>query len=379
MSNIDFHAQKWHNIDLFKSRINHASTGHLSSLFVPIPSDWLSRGAALGIEVAESLTQGKCLLESPSTWSRERQPHPDCMSVDFAVVRNSSSGLDFKLVEAQAYASMYHTMLSLEGNSFFSTPPTLFGRTLHERKRVIKSHITCGLPKERVVMLAQKADELPTFHDFVCAMDDVTTVNLSEIYNHNNQWWYPGPSGPVSILRIYNRVIYSKLHGDEKELMDRLLLDHQISWYNHPAWFDKINKKSLLYLQHHTNPKTVPARKPWPSDLSKWVLKNPSAHSGKGIIISPSIDSMEQSDPDIDFLQEKINYAQCVSVDTLTEKICMEIRYLLSYDQSNHKWIPITNLIRLSYHGMISESMTRCWPGEGVTTGISLPIGFNIV
>lgn len=377
MPNNIFQTKKWPEHGGLHSKIHHPSINYLSTHAVITPEAWLNYGAAFSVEIAKGLMEPKCILETDVPWDNEKNAQPDCMSVDFAIVQNTDGDLDFKLIEAQAYASIYHTLLEMERTIHI---PSLFSdKDWLQRKAIVKKHITHGLPKEQVVMLAQTIVGLPTFHDFLCAMDDVTPVCLSEIYQHNNQWWYLSSSGPTIIHRIYNRVIYSKLQGDEKERMDLLLSDTTLSWYNHPAWFDKINKKSLLSLQHPTNPKTAPASKPWPDDLSKWVLKTPDGHSGKGVFISPSQKTMECSNPAVDFLQEKVSYVPCVSIRDMQNPLCMEIRFLLSYDHSTKEWIPITNLARLSYHGMISESMARCWPGEGATICIGIPLGYNAI
>lgn len=235
-------------------------------------------------------------------------PHPMFVQVDFGLVRDAGGELQPKLVELQAFPSLYAYQLALaqsyidvfglnqfEGGQrqrFFLSG--LDGKSYREllRRAIVGNH-----DPENVILMEIHPQAQKTLPDFLLTekMLGVRTVDIEAIKRQGSQLYYERNGGRVPIQRIYNRAIVDELQRKGIKLNFDWRDDLAVEWAGHPNWYFRISKFSIPYLRHESVPKTwfLDRLEPIPDDLQNYALKPLYSFAGLGVIIAPRREDVE--------------------------------------------------------------------------------------
>ncbi|MEY2394552.1 MAG: hypothetical protein QOF94_897 [Acidobacteriaceae bacterium] len=302
----------------FLQRIDDACGTHvqfrLSETPCFFPPSLLRRMAEDGKELIRQL------VESPAYRTRSNAsipeefrvpnepPHPMFVQVDFGLVRDSEGSIQPKLVELQAFPSLYayqgtlaqsyidaYGLARFEGGDrlrFFLGG--LDGTSYREllRRAIIGTHDPANVILMEIHPLEQK-----TLPDFLLTekMLGIKTVDIQAIKKQGAQLYYERNGGRIPIRRIYNRAIVDELQRKNVKLAFDWRDDLDVEWAGHPNWYFRISKFSIPYLRHASVPKTwfLDRLERIPDNLQDYALKPLYSFAGLGVVIGPKRDDIE--------------------------------------------------------------------------------------
>ena len=235
-------------------------------------------------------------------------PRPNFMTVDFGLVRMPDGGLMPKLVELQAFPSIYgyQALLSEEYRRTYGLGDGLVGRLgdVSEAQywELLQRTIIGDHEPENVVLTEVEPDTQKTLPDFHVYEDrlGIATVDIAKLKKAGNRLFYEKAGRWVPIERIYNRAIVDEVErkGVVPAFDYRDELD--VEWAGQPNWYFRISKFSLPYLDHASVPVAVflddwfagPGKEKLTAvtggDRENLLLKPLYSFAGKGIQFAPS-------------------------------------------------------------------------------------------
>ncbi len=193
--------------------------------------------------------------------------HPHFLTADFALVRTELGELAQKLVEIQAFPSVfaYQAELCNAYRQAFSLPETLgvFLGGLKEdsywelfRRTILGSHSAENVVLTEIDPLHQK-----TFPDFYVTSERlrIPIVDIATVQPVGRKLHYRDASGRlVPIHRIYNRAIADELIARGVKLAFDLAQPWDVEWAGHPNWYFLISKYSIPWLSRSERFPMVP-------------------------------------------------------------------------------------------------------------------------
>jgi hypothetical protein len=231
-------------------------------------------------------------------------PQPLFVQVDFGLVRDASGQLHPKLVELQAFPSLYAYQVTLAQNYLdvygleskaASTDSRLqfFLGGLDEKsyRELLRRAIVGKHDPENVILMEIHPQTQKTLPDFLLTekMLGVRTVDIEAIKKQGSRLYYERNGGRVPIRRIYNRAIVDELQRKNAKLGFDWRDDLNVEWAGHPNWYFRISKFSIPYLRHASVPKTwfLDKMDRIPDDLQNYALKPLYSFAGLGVVIAP--------------------------------------------------------------------------------------------
>ncbi len=191
--------------------------------------------------------------------------HPNFMTVDFGLVRNSDGSLSPKLVELQAFPSIfgYQDILASQYIETYGLDPNLTwylgGLDENSYWQLLRQVIVGDHDPENVVLLEIDPDHQKTLPDFHVYEDKlhITTVDIAKLRKQGNRLFYQRDGRDIPIHRIYNRAIVDELERKNIQLPFDYRDPLDVEWAGHPNWYFRISKFSLPFLNHPSVPKAV--------------------------------------------------------------------------------------------------------------------------
>jgi hypothetical protein len=231
--------------------------------------DMAEEGAALAhhlIANAKYLSAARRAIPAGFDVANET-PHPHFLTADFAWVRSSDGKLAPKLVEIQAFPSVfaYQAELSRAYREVFDLPQSLgvfLGRLSEQsywelfRRTVLGQHNPENVVLTEVDPLHQK-----TYPDFHLSAErlGLAVVDIASLEPVGNKLHYRGTAGRlIPIHRIYNRAIADELLARGLRLPFDLEHPWEVEWAGHPNWYFLISKFSLPWLSRADRFTVVP-------------------------------------------------------------------------------------------------------------------------
>jgi hypothetical protein len=240
-------------------------------------------------------------------------PRPMFLQVDFGLVRNAQGTLEPKLVELQAFPSLYgyQPVLAQQYIDSYNLSPDLGiylgGHTHDTYQQQMRELIVARHDPENVVLLEVQPEKQKTLCDFVITQKDlgIAIVDILEVKKRGNRLYYQQGSREIPIHRIYNRCIVDELERKHIELPFDLTEPLDVEWAGHPNWYYRISKFSIPYLRHVCVPKTwlLDQHSTVPADNENYVLKPLYSFAGLGIKFNPT-----QADVDAITLDQRPHY-----------------------------------------------------------------------
>jgi hypothetical protein len=341
-----------------------------------------------GMELTEQLLSNKkYMAESNAAIPVEycvpnQDARPHFMTVDFGLVRDADGNLQPKLVEMQAFPSLfgYQPVLAQSYMDVYGLESTLHYRFNGMDDAAYWSLLRetiCGKHDPENVVLAEIHPEqqktLPDFRIYEQRLG-IKTVDVTELVKEGNKLFYRDASGKlVRINRIYNRVIVDELVRSNIVLPFDYRDDLDVEWAGHPNWYFSISKFSIPHLHHPTVPAAVflddwyagKGQDRLPADRSQWVFKPLYSFAGKGIQFAPQdsdLDAIPVSERHNYLLQERVHFEPVIQTpEGLTQA---EIRILYVCPDGGIL-TPMTSLVRMGRGLMmgVDQNRDKTWVG----------------
>lgn len=361
------------------------------------PQSLLDEIAAIGIDltlrlVGDPAYLAQSLAAIPEPWRAASQTaHPHFLTADFSLVREPDGRLAPRLVEMQAFPSVFgfQWALSEAYRSTFTMSPTLhylFGG-LDEPGfwKLLDRTIVAGHDPETVVLIDVDPAHQKTLPDFHITADrlGIGIADIAQIEPVEPPTSAPGQirrlgyrsnGRLIPIRRIYNRAIVDELvrkrialHFDYREPYD-------VEWAGHPNWYFHISKFSLPWLRHPAVPPAVflddwfgnpGVRDRLPADRNRWILKPLFSFAGQGIQFAPTDEQLAAIPLErrADYLlQERVTFVPVI--DTPAGPTQAEIRILYVWPDLGDL-TPLLSLVRLGRGTMmgVDHNQGQTWVG----------------
>ena len=291
--------------------------------------------------------------------------HPHFIAFDFGICEGENGELEPQLIELQGFPTMfaYQVLLPELSRKFFELPETydhyLGGLTKEAYLTLLKKLIVADSDPENVVLLEIFPEQQKTRIDFRCTETylGIQTVCLTDLIKEGKEIFYFNKGKKTRIKRIYNRLIFDDLFQQSAEVQEKgtiLLEDLDVIWVPHPAWFYRISKYTLPFIQHPFVPHTrfLHDVKTLPADLQNYVVKPLFSFAGQGVLIDVTAEDIERiPDPENWILQKKVTYA--AAIETPGEWAKAEIRLFYFWEPDAPRPVATNNLARLSKGKMV--------------------------
>src|SRR4051812_30117257 len=234
------------------------------------PESLINTMARCGDELMQQLLGNPDYLREsdksiPARWNVPNEnATPLFVSVDFGLVRDAAGEVQPKLVELQAFPTLYayQAVLGQQYKESFDLPSGLKvlcgDLTLDSYRKLLRDVIVADHETENVVLLEIDPDEQKTLPDFRVTEEwlKIPTVNIRHVVKSGNKLLYEKAGKLVPIERIYNRTIVDELERKQIDLPFDYRDELDVEWAGHPNWYFRISKFSIPYLRHECVPKT---------------------------------------------------------------------------------------------------------------------------
>jgi len=301
-------------------------------------------------------------------------PHPMFVQVDFGLVRDAAGELQPKLVELQAFPSLYayQPVLAQAYIDGFGLDTELryflSGMDSATYKKLLQDAIVAGHDPANVVLMEVHPEEQKTRPDFLLTekMLGIRTVCITKIRKQGRRLLYEEGGQQVPIERIYNRTIVDELERKGIKLPFDFRDELDVEWAGHPNWYFRMSKYSIPYLKHPSVPRTwfLDQLPEVPADLENFVLKPLYSFAGLGVVIAPSradIKAIPAAKRGEYILQERLNFTPVVETPYGLTKVELRIMYIWL-----DKLVPVLTIVRMGRGLMmgVDHNKNMAWVGS---------------
>ena len=222
---------------------------------------------------------------------------PTCVQVDFGLVRTESGNVEGRLVELQAFPSLYgfQMLLAEEAMKYVGRgvlTPYLSGLDRSSYIDLMREILVGPHDPSQVVLMEIEPRKQKTLPDFTVTEKTwgIRAVDTSEIVREGRRLFYRRDGRLTPIQRIYNRVIPDELERSGAHMPFDFRDELEVEWIGGPDWFFRISKFSLPWLQHAWVPETrfLSEVDSLPEKREDWLLKPLFSFAGGGIIFEPT-------------------------------------------------------------------------------------------
>jgi len=308
-------------------------------------------------------------------------PKPNFMTADFGFVRGEDGKLHPKLVELQAFPSIfgYQDIVSAEYIRAYDLDRELdwrFGGLDDEGYwRLLGRTIVGDHDPENVVLTEVEPETQKTRPDFHVYEDrlGITTVDIAKLKKEGSRLFYERRGKWVPIERIYNRAIVDEIERKKIKPAYDYRDDLQVEWAGQPNWYFRISKFSLPYLDHPTVPACVfldewyaGKREGVPEQRDRLLLKPLYSFAGKGIQFAPTdadLNAIPRGERRNYLLQERMKFEPVIA--TPEGGTQAEVRILYVWPEGSAEMTPVTSLVRLGRGLMmgVDQNRNQQWVG----------------
>ena len=347
-------------------------------------SETMDELATVGAELTHQLLDNPAYLDVSKQAIPEKyrvagtSDHPNFMTVDFGFVKNPDGSLSPRLVELQAFPSLYgyQQVLASQYIETFDLEPSLIPllgqHTDASYWSLLGDVILRGYAPENVILTEVEPETQKTLPDFHVYEDKIgiRTVDITSLIKRGKKLYYQKDGVETPIHRIYNRAIADEMERKGTRLAFDLRDELDVEWAGHPNWYFRISKLSLPYLNHPSVPKAV-FLDDWfkgsdlPEDRSQLLLKPLFSFAGKGIQFAPSnadLAAIPVSERRNYLMQERVAFAPIIETPAGPTQAEVRIMYLWP-DGGSMK--PVISLVRLGRGLMmgVDHNRNQVWVG----------------
>jgi hypothetical protein len=311
-------------------------------------------------------------------------PLPNCTQVDFAIVRGEDGELTGRVVELQAFPSLYALMV-LQSDVMMEVLQKIPG--LDHRYSIyfsgldraafvarLKKAILGGEDPEHVVLLDLAPRDQKTYPDFVATKElvGIDAVCPTELVKEGNRLFRKVNGKLVQVRRIYNRIVFDELEVKGSNLPFSYTDPLEVSWCSHPNWYWTWSKFTLPFVDHRAVPRArfVSDLDRIPEHLDRYVLKPLFSFAGSGVkvdVTKEDIDAIPAEQRHGWLLQEKIVYEPALAMPD-GNGVKAEVRMMFLRAPDEPEPTLVLNLVRLSRGKMLGVDQNRdlTWVGGSV-------------
>lgn len=257
---------------------------------------------------------------------------PTCVQVDFGLVRLPDGRVEGRLVELQAFPSLYGFQMALA-----ETSSEAIFRGADENRLRAHFRLFLGGPEgppyvalmrdvlvgphdpAHVVLMEIQPHRQKTRPDFLVteATWGIRALDTAEIIKDGRRLFYRRDGELTPIHRIYNRVIPDELERSGAPMPFDYRDELDVEWIGGPDWFFRISKFSLPWLRHPWVPTTMFLSDVTeiPADRDRWLLKPLFSFAGGGIIFAPTdadIAAIPAAERHLYVLQERVAFTPVI-------------------------------------------------------------------
>jgi hypothetical protein len=304
--------------------------------------------------------------------------HPLFLQVDFGLVREAPGQIAPRLVEIQAFPSLYayQPVLSQVYVDAYGLDPKLryllSGLDVTGYKDLLGRAILGGHDPENVVLMEIDPLHQKTLADFVLTerVFGVRAVCITRIRKDGNRLYYERDGRKISIHRIYNRTIIDELERRGIAPAFDFRDDLEVEWAGHPNDYFRISKFSIPYLRHPSVPQTwfLDQLHHIPQDTHNYVLKPLFSFAGRGVRVGPAREEIMAIpiDQRRDYiLQERVTFEPVI--ETPHGKTQAEIRIMYVWLD---ELLPVSLLVRMGRGAMMGVDHNKNLEWVGASAGL---------
>jgi hypothetical protein len=355
------------------------------------PQSLMQRIVNTGAELTRQLLGNAAFLKASEDAVPERfrvphcPEHPHFMTADFGLVREQDGTLAPRLVELQAFPSIFgfQSVLAASYASNFALPSELKGLLdgldndgywARLRQVIVANHAS-----ENVVLLEIEPERQKTLPDFHVHEDrlGIRTVDIAKLKKQGRRLFYLEGSREVAIERIYNRAIVDELEQKGVTLPFDYRDDLDVEWAGHPNWYFRISKFAIPWLKHCSVPPAVflddydagEGRGALGEDREQWVFKPLYSFAGKGVQFGPSdaeLATIPREQRHNFLLQQRVHFEPVI--DTPHGLTQAEIRIMYCWPDGG-ALEPMVSLIRMGRGKMMGVDHNRNQEWVGASAG----------
>jgi hypothetical protein len=306
---------------------------------------------------------------------------PMFIQVDFGLTRNLQGDIEPKLVELQAFPSLYAYQSALTKQYCESYELDSRLRTFlsdldsDDHRRLLCRAILGGHSPENVILMEIDPQEQKTLPDFLLTKElcRIETVNVRDLKKEGRRLYYENQGGRVQIERIYNRVIVDEVIRKGIKLPFDLRDDLDVEWAGHPNWYFRISKFSIPFLKHRCVPRTcfLDEIEVLPADRENYLLKPLYSFAGLGIKFAPTdadIASIPADRRHEYIVQERIAFEPVI--ETPHGPTQAELRIMYIWPDSDPQPMPVHTLVRMGRGKMMGVDHNRDLEWVGGSAGM---------
>jgi hypothetical protein len=326
----------------------------------------------------------------PAEFKVPNEPeHPMFVQVDFGLVRDAAGELQPKLVELQAFPSLYAYQGPLAqayidayglAASGFRLPASarlkyfLSGLETDSYRELLRRAIVGAHDPENVILMEIHPLQQKTLPDFLLTekMLGVRTVDIVDIKKDGSRLYYELHGKRVPIQRIYNRTIVDELERKKVKLNFDWRDDLDVEWAGHPNWYFRISKFSIPYLKHASVPQTwfLDRLQDIPADLENYALKPLYSFAGLGVVIAPTKEDIAAIPPEKRphyILQERMHFEPVIETPFGGTKAEVRVMYIWLDELT-----PVLTIIRMGRGLMMGVDHNKNMEWVGASAGLYL-------
>ena len=349
-----------------------------------LPRELLERMAADGKALIRQL------VESPEYHARSSESipaefcvpressHPMFIQVDFGLVRDEAGDLQPKLVELQAFPSLYayqpvlaRTFMDVYGLDQ-GLGYLLGGLDSSSYLKLLQRAILADQDPENVILMEIDPEHQKTLPDFLLTekLLGIRTVDIRALKKDGNLLYWEDAGKRIPVRRIYNRAIVDELERKGAQLGFDFRDDLDVEWAGHPNWYFRISKYSIPYLKHASVPKTwfLDQMESVPEDLENYALKPLYSFAGLGVVIAPTKEDIAAVPTERRaqyILQERLHFEPVISTPFGGTKVEVRVMYV---------WVdeltPVLTILRMGRGLMMGVDHNRNMEWVGSSAGL---------
>ena len=349
-----------------------------------LPKALLDQMVQYGRElVMQLLTNPKYLRMSDKTVPPDysvpnETPRPMFVQVDFGLVRNAKGGLDPKLVELQAFPSLYgyqgvSAQQYIDSYGLRRDLGIYLGGFDHDSYlKLLRELIVAGHDPETVILMETDPLHQKTLPDFLLTQKqlDIAIVDILSLKKRGRKLYYTKDGREIEVRRIYNRCIVDELEQKDVKLPFDIREELDVEWAGHPNWYFRISKFSIPYLNHRCVPNTwfLDENPSVPDDNQNYILKPLYSFAGSGIKFAPTeadIEAIPAGERHNYIVQERMRFEPViVTPHGMTQ---MEIRIMYVWPEGG-ELTAVLPLVRMGRGMMMGVDHNRelQWVGGSV-------------
>ena len=305
---------------------------------------------------------------------------PMFVQVDFGLVRGAKGELEPKLVELQAFPSLYgYQPLSAQQyvDSFgLSKDLGVYLSGLNEDSywALMRQLIVADHDPENVILMEIDPEHQKTLPDFKVTQQKlgIPVVDILSLRKRGKRLYYQQDGREIEVQRIYNRCIVDELERKGVSLPFDLRDELEVEWAGHPNWYFRISKFSIPYLQHRCVPKTwfLDENPVVPSDNHNYLLKPLYSFAGTGIKFAPTeadVEAIPAAERHDYILQERMRFEPVIATPHgMTQ---MEVRVMYIWPEGG-ELMPVLPLIRMGRGMMMGVDHNKNLQWVGGSAGL---------